>query len=463
MEREQKNDFTKGKVWRVILRMAVPMILAQLVHVLYSVVDRMYIGHMADIGSMALTGLGLCMPLISVVTAFASLCGVGGGPLCSIARGRGDLDSAERIMGNALALLLILGVVLTAAFEIFPRPVLYAVGASDATYPYAAEYARTYFLGTIFAMLSLGMNCFINAQGFARVGMLTVTIGAVLNIVLDPILIFALDMGITGAALATVVSQVVSAAWAMAFLLSKRAILEIKVKNLRPQWSIVRRILALGATGFVMAATNGVVQTAYNVQLQTWGGDLYVGAMTVINSVREVFFMVSSGLRDGVQPVLGYNYGANAYDRVKQGIRFLTGVSVGYAAGAEALILLLAGPIVRVFNSDPALAAVAVPSLRVYFCGFVVMSLMMAGQGVFLSLGYSKQAVTFSILRKVIIVTPLIFLLPRIAGWGVNGIFWAEPISDFIGGTASFITMYFTVYKRLGRDAPERLLEGETV
>ena len=455
-ERERKNDFTQGPVWKAIVRMAVPMMLAQAVNVLYNIVDRMYIGHMPGGGSLALTGLGLCMPIISVVTAFGSLCGVGGGPLCSIARGRGDLGYAERVMGNALAMLLALGLGLTVLLRLFMQPLLYAMGASEATYPYASEYARIYILGTVFVMVAHGMNFFINSQGFPRVGMLTVTIGAALNILLDPLFIFAMDMGITGAALATVLSQAVSAAWAMGFLLSRRAILDLKLKNLRPEWGIIRRILALGATGFVMSVTNGIVQMAYNVQLRIWGGDLYVGAMTVINSVREVSFSAGSGMRDGAQPVLGYNYGAGAYSRVKQAIRFVSAFSILYSAAAWILILLLAEPIVRIFNSEPELVAAAAPAMRVHFSGYIFMSLMMAGQSVFLSLGKSKQAVTFSILRKVVIVTPLILLLPRIAGWGVMGIFWAEPISDIIGGGASFLTMIFTVYRRLGDDTPAR-------
>ena len=443
-------------MWQVILRMAVPMMLAQLVQVLYSVVDRMYIGHMPGAGSLALTGLGLCMPIVSIITAFAGLCGVGGGPLCSIARGRGDLDYAEQVMGNALTLLLGIGAVLTGLLLALLRPVLFAVGASAATYPFAAQYARIYILGTVFSMLALGMNFFINAQGFAKIGMLTVAIGAALNIALDPVFIFALDLGITGAALATVISQAVSAAWAMAFLLGRRSILDLKLKNMRLRWRIVRRILALGTTGFFMSVTNASVQIAYNVQLRLWGGDLYVGAMTVINSVREVFFMVNSGLRDGAQPVLGYNYGAGVFSRVKQGIRFLTGVSFCYAAAVWLMMMLLPGAIVRVFNSEPELVAVATPALRVYFCGFIFMSMMMAGQGVFLSLGRAKYAVTFSILRKVVIVVPLIFLLPLIGGWGVMGVFWSEPVSDLLGGGACFVTMYFTVYRKLGADAPVR-------
>ena len=456
MEREKKNDFTQGTMWKVILRMAIPMILAQIVNVLYSLVDRIYIGHIPGVGSLALTGLGLCMPVISIISAFANLYGVGGGPLCSIARGRGDLDYAERVMNCALTLLLATGAVITVVFLFAAEPILYWMGASGETYPYAAEYAQIYILGTVFVMFSLGMNYFINAQGFAKTGMLTVAIGAVLNIALDPLFIFAFGMGVRGAALATVISQGVSAAWVLRFLLGGKAILRLNAAYLRPRWDLVKRILALGATGFVMSITNAAVQIAYNNQLKAWGGDVYVGAITVIYSVNMVIFMANTGLRDGAQPVLGYNYGAGVYSRVKQGIRFLTLVSVCYAAAVWLCIQLFAEPIVRAFNNEADLVAVAVPAMRVYFRGFIFMSLMMAGQCVFLSLGRSKYSMTFSILRKIVVVVPLIFLLPRIGGWGVDGVFWAEPISDLVGGGACFLTMYLTVYRRFGPDQPVR-------
>lgn len=448
-----KNDFSKGAVWKVIMRMAVPLMLAQLVNVLYSVVDRMYIGHIPGVGSLALTGLGLTMPIVSIVTAFSSLCGTGGGPLCSIARGKGDLKEAEKIMGNSLCLLLIFGIVLTAALQIFSRPILYAFGASDATYPYAEEYLRIYLWGTVFVMISLGMNYFINAQGFAKVGMFTVIIGAVVNIILDPVFIFVLDMGISGAAIATVIAQAVSAVWAMGFLLSKRAILDLKLRNLRLKAALVWRILALGVTGFVMSITNALVQTACNTQLQRFGGDSYVGAMTVINSVREMTFMAAHGLTAGSQPVLGYNYGAKKYSRVKQGIRFVSVAAVLYALAVWAVVMLIPGTLTRIFNSDAELVAICSRAMRIYFCGFFLMAMQLAGQSVFVGLGKSRQAVFFSLLRKAIIVTPLVYLLPMLPAFGVDGVFWAEPISDLIGGGSCFLTMYFTVYKRLPEES----------
>ena len=445
-----KNDFTKGPMWRVIIGMAVPMALAQLVNVLYSIVDRMYIGHIPGVGGYALTGLGLTMPVVSIITALANLCGMGGGPLCSIARGQGRIDYAEKIMANALTMLLLIGAAVTVLFLIYMEPLIYLFGASPDTYPYAAAYTRIYIFGTLFVMISLGMNSFINAQGFAGVGMLTVLLGAAVNIALDPVFIFALDMGIAGAAAATVISQALSAAWALLFLTSRHAILDLRVKNMLPSPPIVGRILALGVTGFVMNATNGIVQIFCNVQLQKYGGDLYVGVMTVINSIREMVFMIIHGLTSGAQPVLGYNYGARRYGRVRDGIRFCAAASVGYSAAVWLLVMLLPRALVLIFNNEPEMLAACAPAMRLYFCGFVLMSLQMSGQSVFVGLGKSKRALFFSLLRKVIIVVPLVLLLPGL-GLGVNGVFLSEPISDLIGGLACFITMYFTVYRPLAR------------
>ena len=430
--------------------MAVPMAMAQLVNVLYNVVDRMYIGHIPDVGSTALTGLGLTMPIISLVSAFANLCGMGGGPLCSIARGEGRIEYAEKIMANAFTMLLLIGVTLMGLCLGFMKPLIYLFGGSDATYPYAAGYARIYLLGTLFVMISLGMNSFINSQGFAKVGMGTVTIGAAINIVLDPLFIFVFKMGIQGAAIATVIAQACSAFWAMKFLTGRKAILRFRLKNMILEWEIVRKILALGVTGFVMSATNSLVQISCNTQLKAYGGDLYVGTMTVVNSVREVVFMVVHGLTSGAQPVLGYNYGAKAYSRVRSGIRFVTAGAVCYALVIWITVMLTPRTLAQVFTSDPALLDLCEQAIRIYFCGFVLMSMQMTGQCVFVGLGKSKQAVFFSLLRKVIVVVPLVLLLP---GWGLgaNGVFWAEPISDLIGGTSCFVTMYFTVYRKLKR------------
>ena len=418
----KEHDFSVGSIPRNIISLALPMTAAQLINVLYSVVDRIYLGRLP--GHLALTGLGLTLPIISIVMGFANLCGTGGAPLCSIYRGKGEEEEAERIMGNAFTLLLIFGVAVTGVFLLFRHPLLYLFGASDATYPYAEAYMTIYLLGTVFVMIGLGMNPFITSQGFGRTGMMTVGLGAVVNIVLDPVFIFALDMGVRGAALATVIAQGCSAVWVLKFLTGRKAILRLRLRNLALGAGRVKSIVALGLSGFFMNLTNSLVQVVCNATLQAYGGDLYVGVMTIINSLREVFFMPVQGLTNGAQPVTGYNYGAGRYSRVRSSIRFSVAVTVGYAAVFWAAAML-----------------------------FIPMSLQRAGQGVFVSLGRSKQAVFFSLLRKAIINAPLTVVLPI---WmGTTGVFTAEAISQLVGGLACSLTMYFTVYRPLGR-LPDR-------
>lgn len=433
---------------RNIIYMAVPMTVAQLINILYNVVDRMYLGRLP--GHLALTGLGLCLPIVSILMGFANLCGMGGSPLCSIHRGKGELDEAERIMGNSFTLLLLFGISLTTLCLLFRRPILYLFGASDLTFPYANDYLTIYILGTVFVMIGLGMNPFINAQGFSRMGMVTVTVGAVVNIVLDPIFIFGLDMGVRGAALATVISQGCSAAWVLKFLTGRRAILKLKLSAMPLHAGRVRRILSLGTSGFVMSMTNSLVQVLCNATLQAWGGELYVGVMTVINSIREVISMPVQGITNGCQPVLGYNYGAGEYQRVRQGIRFTTVLTMGYSLAAWLLVLIFPEFLIRIFNNEADLIAAGIPAFRIYFATFFCMSFQFIGQSVFVALGRSRQAVFFSLLRKAFIVAPLTLLLP-VLGLGVNGVFLAEPISNVIGGLACLLTMYVVVYRALGK------------
>lgn len=447
MNAASTNDFSQGSVWKTILKMAVPITTAQLINILYNVVDRMYIGHIDGAGALALTGLGLCLPVISIVMAFARLAGMGGGPLCSIERGRGDLEEAERIMGNSFTLLLISAVALTVLGELFLRPMLFAFGASDSTIGYAMDYGRLYLVGNIFVLISLGMNSFINAQGFAQTGMLTTLLGAVANIILDPIFIFVLDMGVRGAALATVISQALSALWVMAFLTGKKAQLRLKRACMVLDAKRVKRILGLGFSGFVMALTNSAVQVACNSVLSLYGGDLYVGVMTVISSIREVVSMPVTGITNAAEPVLGFNYGARKPHRVKQGIRFITLCAVLYSFLVWLLLRLFPEVMISLFNDDPELVSATVPALNLYFITFFMMALQFSGQSTFVSLGKSKQAVFFSIFRKVIIVVPLTILLPRFIG--VSGVFWAEAISNVVGGICCFVTMLLTVYRKL--------------
>ena len=444
------KDFSKGKVWSNIMAQAVPLILAQLVQLLYNVVDRIYIGHLPGADSLALTGIGLVFPLTTLVAAFTNLFGMGGAPLFSIERGAGNDERAEKILGNTFTMLFSSSFVIFALCYIFRKPVLYLFGASDASYVYADEYLRIYLFGTTFTMLSTGLNGFINAQGFPKIGMLTTLIGALLNLILDPLFIFVSGMGVAGAALATIISQAVSAVWVMHFLLSRKgkAAYHIKLSCMKPEWKLVGDITTLGMAGFIMQATNCMVQVVCNATLKVFGGDLYVGIMTVINSVREIMSLPVSGLTSGSQPVLGYNYGAGKYDRVKSGIRFTAVIGIAYTALAWIIVLIIPKQLMGIFTEDAQTIAYGAEALKTYFFGLVFMAFMFTGQSTFTALGYSKHAIFFSLLRKAIIVVPLVIILPRI-GFGVMGVFLSEPISNVIGGLASFITMYITVYRKL--------------
>ena len=453
------NDFSKGSVSGSILRLAVPMTLAQLVNVLYNVVDRVYIGLLPEHASLSLAGLGICLPVITFVMAFANLYGMGGAPLTSIERGRGNLDEAERIMGTSFNLLVRTGLVLTVVLLVIKRPLLYLLGASDAIYPFAASYLNIYMLGNVSVMIGLGMNMFINAQGFGGIGMLTVVIGAVANLVLDPVFIFLFHMGVQGAALATIISQTLSAIWIMRFLTGEKAILRIKKECMKLEKPRVLRILGLGASGFMFLMTNSLVQMACNSTLQKWGGDLYITAMTVIMSVRELAFQIIHGVTNSAQPVLGYNYGAKQYGRVKQGILFTTGATVLYAGIIWGIIHFFPEPFIRLFNRDPELLEVAVPAMRLYFFAFIFMSLQSSGQSAAVGLGRSRQAIFFSLFRKVIIVVPLTLILPNLWGLGTDGVFLAEPISNVIGGGACYITMLLTIWRDMTRLQKEQKKE----
>jgi putative MATE family efflux protein len=451
---EKKNDFSKGSIVKNILNLAFPMTLAQLINVLYNIVDRIYIGMMPKNAMLSMTGLGLTLPIITIIIAFANLFGMGGAPLCSIARGRGDEEEAESIMGNSFVLLLLSGIVLTILGFIFKKPMLYLFGASDATYPFANNYISIYLIGSIFVMVGLGMNSYINSQGFGRIGMTTVLLGAISNIILDPIFIFGFDMGVKGAAIATVISQFLSAVWILLFLTGNRTILKLRRRNFKLKRSHVRNITMLGLSGFAMAITNSLVQIMCNARLQFYGGDLYVGIMTVINSIREVISMPVFGLTNGAQPVIGYNYGFGSYKRVRSAIKFMSIVCITYTVMAWGILNLFPRFFIEIFNHDEELIRLGLPALKIYFFGFFMMSLQFAGQSTFVALGKSKHAVFFSILRKVVIVVPLTLYLPTLFQLGVHGVFLAEPISNFIGGTACFVTMLLVVWPELKEQTP---------
>ena len=447
------GDYSKGKVSRIILRLGMPMMLAEFVHVLYNIVDRMYIGHMQETGTLSLTGLGICFPLITLIGAFANLFSTGGATLATIARGAKEDRKAERIMGTSFTMLLLTGLFLTVLL-FFTAPVtLRWLGGDDETIPAAMGYFRIYVLGTVPVLISLGMNPFISAQGFPKIGMLTIMIGAALNIALDPLLIFTFHMGIRGAALATVISQTASALWVLFFLRGRRAAL--RLTGLHLDRGELKRIVSLGVTGFTFKVTNSITQAIVNIMLKAWGGALstvYVGAMSLINSLREIMSLPNSGIVMGGQNVMSYNYGAKLYRRVSQSIRFtfLSGLAINIVMWA--LIMFIPEPLIRMFTSDEQLIGTGVVCARIYFGAFPFMALQQAGQSTFVALNYPRYALFFSLLRKIVLVAPLTLLLPNI-GLGVYGVFWAEFASQVIGATACFATMSMVIWRNLNTKA----------
>ena len=449
------NDFGNGPVWRRIVDQAIPLTVAQLVHLLYNVVDRIYLGHLEDADGLALTGVGLAFPVITLIMAFTALFGNGGVPLFSMARGAGDREKASKILGNSFCLLGVSAVILTTLGYLFHKPLLFAFGASEESFVYAGEYLRIYLAGTAFSMLTTGLNGYINAQGRPRIGMLSVIIGAAVNIALDPVFIFVFDMGVAGAALATVISQMFSACWVLSFLFGKNAIIPIRWENVRIGADITKGIVKLGTVNFIMQGTNFLVQAACNSTLYAFGGDMYVGIMTVTTSVRDIFMLPVSGMVSGAQPVISFNYGAKKYRRVIAGIDFNTFVGFAYSLVAWMLIIAFPAFFFGIFSDKAEMLLPGIEMLKIYFFGFFFMAFQFAGQSTFQALGDARHAIFFSLLRKAVIVVPLTLLLPHL-GFGVAGVFMAEPISNVIGGTASYLTMRFTVYKKLKNSIKEQ-------
>jgi putative MATE family efflux protein len=450
----ERGAFKTEKISKLILAQAIPLTIAQFVQLVYNIVDRVYLGHMpGEAESIALTGVGLTMPIISLIAAFTNLFATGGAPLCSMARGAGNDEKAKNIEVTTLFMQVITGLACMLVLFLTKRPLLYLLGASTNTYGYANDYLSVYILGTLFVTTGTGMIGFINLQGYPQKGMAYMMTGAVINMILDPVFIFVLGMGVKGAALASVISQFVACLLVLRFLFGKTAIIRISAKDmLAPVLSLVKEIVVLGFAGFIMSATNCAVQAVCNMMLSSYGrevGDLYITVMTIINSVREMIGLPINGVTAGSQPILSYNYGAGENARVKQGIRFMALVGICYTAVMWALIMIFPHGFMTIFSSDPKVIETGRWPLIVYFMAFIFMSLQFVGQSTFVSLGKSKQAIFFSLLRKAFIVIPLTILLPMIPSLGVMGVFLAEPISNFIGGVASCGTMYFTVYRKL--------------
>ncbi len=441
-----KRDFGEGKMSGHVMAQAIPLALASLVQLLYNVVDRIYIGHIPNAASHALTGIGLVFPIISLVLAFTQLYSMGGAPLTSIEWGRQRLDKAEKIIGNTFLMLFLTGGVLMAVLFGVKEQLLYLFGASAQTFPYANAYLSIYLIGTLFVLLGTGMNAFINAQGFPKIGMSTIIIGAVLNLILDPVFIFGLGLGVRGAAIATVISQAVSCIWVLRFMTGRRAIMRLRLSCMKPDFRLIRRIMGLGFSGFLMAATNAAVQIVCNATLGMYGGDVYIGIMTILNSVRELAQLPVSSLGNGGQPVLGYNFGARKPERIRQGISFMFWSGFLISLAIWAVIMLFPSVFLRVFTEDAAILEAGPHCMRLYFLTFFTMSFQFSGQSTFVALGDSRHAVCFTLLRKVVMVIPLTLILPKLVTPAVSGVFAAEPISNVIGGLASFLTMIHVVW-----------------
>jgi putative MATE family efflux protein len=452
----RNSDFSVGSVPRLIMRLSGPMMIAQLVNVCYSIVDRIYLGHLPGAGDAALAGVGLTFPLITLISSFAVLAGEGGAPLASIARGAEDIKTTGRVIGNSFFLQICFGVLLTIVGLIAKAPFLWTFGATENTFPHADAYITTYLMGSVFVMISLGMNPFLNTQGLARAAMTSVAIGALANIILDPIFIYALDMGTRGAALATIISQGFSAAWTIKYLTGRRCLVPLTLANIKPEKAVIVKIISLGISNFTMKVTESAVQIVCNWQLKLYGGhyiDVYMATMTIINSIRQVAMMVFSGLSQGTQPVIGFNYGARQYSRVRHAIRFFTIACAGYAMLVWAITQLMPDALVMAFDNgdNPDVLRLGAGAVRIYFGAFFALFMQMAGQHSFVALGKAKQAIFFSLLRKVIILVPLILVLPRFMG--ADGVFAAEPVSDVLGSAACYATFMLTVWRRELREA----------
>lgn len=437
-------------VGRLLARLAVPTVAAQMINMLYNIVDRIYIGHIPDEGALALTGLGVCLPLIMIVSAFAALVSSGGAPRASIFMGRGDQTSAEKTLGNCFLLQMAVSALLTAVLLLFGRQLLLAFGASENTIGYASSYMNIYAMGTVFVQLTLGMNAFITAQGFAKTGMLSVLIGAVCNILLDPLFIFAFGMGVRGAALATVLSQAVSCCWVLSFLLGKKTLLWLRASRMRPERRILLPALALGTATFIMQASESILSVCFNSSLLRYGGDLAVGAMTILTSVTQFAMLPLQGLGQGAQPIISYNYGARNRTRVKETFWLLLRVSVFYSGLLWALVMLFPGTFAALFTTDAELLAYSSWALRIYLAAQGIFGAQIACQLTFTALGNAKASITVAVMRKFVLLIPLIYLLPALLpGSKAMAVYLAEPVADFLSVCFTVVLFRFQFKKAL--------------
>ena len=458
---EDKEFLRTEPLGKLLLRLALPTVAAQLINMLYNIVDRIYIGHIPNIGATALTGVGVCMPLIMIVSAFAALVGYGGAPRASIFMGKRDKESAEKTLGNCFMLQILISVVLTVVLLIWNRDFLMAFGASENTIEYGVNYMNIYALGTIFVEITLGMNAFITAQGFAKTGMLSVLIGAVSNIILDPIFIFGFNMDVRGAALATIISQALSCIWVVSFLCGKKTFLRIRRKNLRLVPKIIMPCLALGVATFIMQASESVISVCFNSSLQKYGGDIAVGAMTILTSVMQFAMLPLQGLGQGAQPIISYSYGAGDSGRVRAAFKLLLKVSLEYSILLWILVMLLPGGFAAMFTSDPQLMEYTRTALRIYMGAMFLFGIQMACQMTFNALGKAKESIVVAVMRKFVLLIPLIYIMPQIMKSNqAMAVYMAEPMADFLAVTFTavlFAVQFKKILKGIGKTQGRRL------
>lgn len=459
MQQNQTEELGTLSVGKLLFKLAMPAIAAQIINLLYNLVDRMYIGHIAKVGKLALTGVGVCLPLIMLISAFAALVSMGSAPRASIFLGKGEKDNAEKTLGNSFSLLVIISLILTITFFCFSKDLLLAFGASENTIDYAVSYMKIYSIGTIFVQLTLGLNAFISAQGFAKVSMMTVLIGAVCNIILDPILIFGFNMGVSGAALATILSQSLSMIWIIIFLTGKKTTLKIKRKNLILSKSIVLPSIALGLAPFIMQSTESIIAVCFNSSLLRYGGDIAVGAMTILTSVMQFSLLPLTGLTQGGQPILSYNYGARKPERVKKAFKILLISCLSYSIILWSLAMLTPKSFVLIFNNDPELLEFTAHALRIYMALSGIFGIQIACQQSFIALGNAKTSLFLALLRKVILLIPLIYIMPLLMENKTAAVFMAEPVADFIAVTTTAILFYIQFRKSMYEISDESCID----
>lgn len=461
---EKNNDFLGTEpVGKLLWKLSIPAIAAQIINLLYNLVDRVYIGHMPDDGALALTGVGVCMPVIMIVSAFAALVSSGSAPRASMAMGKGNQTEAERILGNSFFLQILISAMITVVLLIFNRPLLLAFGASENTIEYAVSYMNIYTLGTIFVQLTLGMNAFITAQGFAKTGMMSVLIGAACNIVLDPIFIYGFHMGVRGAALATISSQAISTVWVLRFLMGKKTVIQIKKAYFKLEKSVIFPCIALGLASFIMQASESVIVVCYNSSLLKYGGDVAVGAMTILSSVMQFSMLPMQGLGQGAQPITSYNYGAGNAERVKRTFRLLLLSTLGYSMLIWGLVMLFPQMFARIFSPDVQLIEFTGKALRIYCAAMGIFGAQVACQLTFTSLGNAKASIMVAVMRKFVLLLPLIYIMPHFVKNQTMGVYLAEPVADVIAVTFTVILFYFQFRKAMKQLETDKREAGEYI